>query len=174
MALVVLLKGANVGGHRVFRPSQLAKQMARFDVVNVGAAGTFIVRRPVALARLRAEFRRRLPFAAEIVIVDGADVERFVARDRFGGTPSNATTMRFVSVFARTPRAARSRFQLPRSGRWGLKILGRQGRFVFGLHRREMKAISYLGQLETIYGTPATTRQWSTFLTIARLLTPAI
>ena len=43
MALVVLLRGVNVGGHKAFQPSALAKELADFDVVNVGAAGTFVV-----------------------------------------------------------------------------------------------------------------------------------
>ena len=41
MALVVLLKGINVGGHRTFRP-----------VVNIGAAGTFVIRQPVTRTQL--------------------------------------------------------------------------------------------------------------------------
>ena len=43
--LVVLLKGVNVGGHRTFRPSVLAKALRRYDVVNIGAAGTLVVAR---------------------------------------------------------------------------------------------------------------------------------
>ena len=42
MALVVLLRGLNVGGHWSFRPSQLATQLAQLDVVNIGATGTRI------------------------------------------------------------------------------------------------------------------------------------
>jgi hypothetical protein len=60
MALVVLLKGINVGGHRIFRPSILADELKRFDVVNVGAAGTFVVRRTVSRTKLREELIRRL------------------------------------------------------------------------------------------------------------------
>jgi hypothetical protein len=41
MALVVFLRGVNVGGHKAFRPSALAGALADFDVVNVGASGTF-------------------------------------------------------------------------------------------------------------------------------------
>lgn len=40
MALVVFLKGVNVGGHRAFLPSVLARALAKYDVINVGAAGT--------------------------------------------------------------------------------------------------------------------------------------
>ena len=62
MALVVLLKGVNVGGHRTFRPSALAEQLKHLGAVNIGAAGTLVIRRPVSRARLRVEIARRLPF----------------------------------------------------------------------------------------------------------------
>jgi hypothetical protein len=68
MALVVLLRGINVGGHRTFRPTTLAGQLKHFDAVNIGAAGTFVIRRPVTRAQLRAELARRLPFDAEVMI----------------------------------------------------------------------------------------------------------
>jgi hypothetical protein len=34
----------NVGRHRRFRPAVFARELAPFDVVDVGAAGTFVVR----------------------------------------------------------------------------------------------------------------------------------
>src|SRR6185295_12228721 len=46
MAVVVFLRGVNVGGHRRLRPSVLAKELERLDVVSIGAAGTFVVRKP--------------------------------------------------------------------------------------------------------------------------------
>ena len=66
MASIVFLKGVNVGGHRTFRPSVLAKELAAYDVVNVGAAGTFVVRKPVSRANFLAELRRKLQLEAEI------------------------------------------------------------------------------------------------------------
>jgi hypothetical protein len=59
---VVLLRGVNVGGHRTFRPSALAERLKHLDAVNIGAAGTFVIRRPVSRTQLRAELARRLPF----------------------------------------------------------------------------------------------------------------
>ena len=53
MALVVLLRGVNVGGHRTLRPAVLAKELADLDVVNIGAAGTFVIRQPVTHATAR-------------------------------------------------------------------------------------------------------------------------
>ena len=55
MALVVFLRGVNVGGHKRLRPSILAKELSHYDVVNVGAAGTFVVRKPGSRAKFRAE-----------------------------------------------------------------------------------------------------------------------
>ena len=46
MALVALLRGVNIGGHRTFRPSILARELSDYDVVNVGAASTYVVRTP--------------------------------------------------------------------------------------------------------------------------------
>jgi len=34
--------------------------------------------------------------------------------------------------------------------------------FVFGMYRRHMKTISYLGEIDKLFGTPATTRNWNT------------
>ena len=48
MALVVFLRGVNVGGHKTFRPSLVANELSDFDVVNVGAAGTFVVRNRIS------------------------------------------------------------------------------------------------------------------------------
>ena len=170
MSLVVFFKGINVGGHRTFRPSVLASALKHLDVVNVGAAGTFVVRKPIARAKLRAELSRRLPFVAEIILCDGADILRLVARAPFVGQPAGEGIIRFVSVLARARPSAPTRLRLPSSGAWIVKMLGRRGRFVHGLHRREMKAIGRLVELEKIIGAPMATRQWSTMLTLARIL----
>jgi uncharacterized protein (DUF1697 family) len=171
MALVVFLKGVNVGGSRTFRPSALAKELERFDVVNVGAAGTFVIRKPVGRLKLRAELMRRLPFAADVMICNGSDVLRLAADDPFAGQPSKPDIVRFVSVLARRRQGVPPiPLNLPAAGRWCLRVLACQDRFVLGIHRREMKAIGCLGQLEKVFGAPATTRNWNTILTIARVL----
>ena len=76
MALVVFLRGVNVGGHKTFRPSILAKELSDYDVVNVGGAGTFIIREPVSRASFRTELLRKLPFEAKVVLCDGRDLTR--------------------------------------------------------------------------------------------------
>ncbi len=174
MALVVLLRGVNVGGHKTFRPSQLARDLKQFDVVNIGAAGTFVVRKSITQAQLRAELRRRLPFETEIVICTGRDVLRLAARDPFADEPARSDITRFVSVLAKRPRTAPSTpIRMPATGPWLLKVLERDGRFVLGVYRRQMKAIGYLGRIDGLFGVPATTRSWNTIGAIARALTDA-
>jgi uncharacterized protein (DUF1697 family) len=171
MALVVLLKGVNVGGHRTFRPSVLAKTLSRFDVVNVGAAGTFVVRKRVSQAKLLAEMTRRLPFEADVMICSGSDILRLASEDPFASQPCRPHIVRFVSVLAKRRRCSpQVPLNLPSDGRWCLRILALQDRFVFGVYRREMKAIKYLVQLERVFGGSVTTRNWNTILAVAQIL----
>lgn len=171
MALVVFLRGVNVGGHRTFRPTLFAGQLKHLGAVNVGAAGTFVIRRPVRQAQLRAELARTLPFDAEIVICEGREIVRLESQNPFAGLPSRPGIVRFVSVLARRPRAAPPVPMIfPSSGPWLMKVLARDGRFVFGLYRRHMKVIGYLGMLDRLFGVPATTRNWNTLTAIARML----
>lgn len=171
MALVVFLRGVNVGGHKTFRPSMLAEQLTDYDVVNVGAAGTFIVRKPISQGQLRAELLRRLPFEAEVMICNGHDLTRLASGDPFAGEPSRPDVVRFVSVLAKRPRVLPSiPLSLPPDGKWLLRILAMQNRFLFGLYRRQMKAISFLSAIDKIFGVSATTRNWNTITTIINLL----
>jgi uncharacterized protein (DUF1697 family) len=171
MALVVLLKGINVGGHRSFRPSVLAKALQKYDVVNVGAAGTLIARNQVSRRDLQAVIRRRLPFEAAVMICSGTDILRLVADDPFAGHATAPGIIQFVSLMARRrPPPPALPLDLPAEGRWCVRVLRVQDRFVLGLHRREMRAIRYLAQVGEVLGAEATTRSWSTILAVARVL----
>jgi uncharacterized protein (DUF1697 family) len=171
VALVVLLRGINVGGHRTFRPSTIAEQLKHLDAVNIGAAGTFVIRRPVTQAQLRAEMARRLPFAAKILICPGRDFVRLMSQTHFANQPARPDIVRFVSVLSQRPRSAPTTpMSFPSSGTWLMKILARENRFVFGVYRRHMKVIGYLGTLDRLFGVPVTTRNWNTITAIARVL----
>jgi uncharacterized protein (DUF1697 family) len=171
VALVVLLRGLNVGGHRSFRPAVLAEQLKHLDAVNIGAAGTLVIRRPVIRAQLRAELTRRLPFDAEIMICEGRDIVRLMSQNHFANQPVRPDIVRFVSVLSKSPRSAPSTpMTFPSTGKWLLKILARDNRFVFGVYRRHMKVISYLGTFDRLFGIPATTRNWNTITAIAKAL----
>jgi uncharacterized protein (DUF1697 family) len=171
VALIVLLRGVNVGGHRAFRPAALAAELKHLDAVNIGAAGTLVIRQPIARANLRAELTRRLPFEAQIAICHGREIGRMMSQDHFAGQPSSPDIVRFVSVLLRRPRSAPATpMRLPASGAWLLKILSRDDRFVFGVYRRHMKVIGYLGTFDRLFGVPVTTRNWNTITAIARAL----
>jgi uncharacterized protein (DUF1697 family) len=171
VALVVLLRGVNVGGHRTFRPTTLAAQLKHLDAVNIGAAGTFVIRQPVTRTQLRAELARRLPFDSEIVICQGREIVRLMAQNPFANQPARPDIVRFVSVLSRQPRSTPSMpMSVPSRSRWLLKLLTRENRFVFGLYRRHMKVISYLGTLDRLFGVPVTTRNWNTITAIAKAL----
>jgi hypothetical protein len=51
-----------------------------------------------------------------------------------------------------------------------VRVIASEGQFVFGLYRRHMKTIGYLGQVDKLYGVPATTRNWNTIIAITRIL----
>jgi len=171
VALVVLLRGVNVGGHRTFRPTALAEQLKHLDAVNIGAAGTFVIRRPVTRAQLRATLARSLPFDAAIMICDGREIVRLIAQNHFADQPVRPDIVRFVSVLSKRPRTVpRTPMSFPSGRRWLLKILARDDRFVFGVYRRHMKVIGYLGTLDRLFGVPVTTRNWNTITAIAKVL----
>ena len=171
MALVVLLRGVNVGGHRTFRPSAFAARLKHLGAVSIGAAGTFVIRRPVSRATLRAELARGLPFEAQVVICEGREIIRLMADVglRHGRVPRGA--VRFVSVLSRRPRTAPPMpMHLPSTGRWLVKFVARDGRYVLGLYRRDMRVIGYLGALDRIFGAPSTTRNWNTIAAVCKVL----
>ena len=166
-----LHRGVNVGGHRTFRPAILAEQLRHLGAINIGAAGTIVIRRPVARGQLRAELARRLPFDAEIVICQGREIVGLMSQNPFVRQPVRPDIVRFVSVLSRRPRTEPSMpLSFPSSGRWLLRILAREDRFVFGVHRRHMKAIGCLGTVDRLFGVPVTTRNWNTIAAIAEAL----
>jgi uncharacterized protein (DUF1697 family) len=171
MALIVFLRGVNVGGHRTFRPSIAARALGKYDVVNVGAAGTFVVRKPGPRAKFRAELLKKLPFETEVMLCEGRDLMRLERENPFGAEPLHPDIVRFVSILSKTGRVRPSiPITYPPRGEWLLRVIAAENRFVFGEYRRQMKAISYLGQIDKLFGVPATTRNWNTIRAIVRIL----
>jgi len=171
MALVVFFRGINVGGHRTFRPSVLAKELAVYDTVNVGAAGTLVVRKPGPRAEFLAELRRKLPFEATIAFCGGADLIALERDSPFGTEPLPADVVQFVSILSEDGhRGVSLPVTVPEAGEWLVRIIGSRNRLVYGVYRRRMKTIGYLGQIDRIFGAPATTRGWNTILSVVRIL----
>src|SRR5213079_715149 len=150
MHWVVFLRAVNVGGANRCQPAAVAKQLAKFGVVNIGAVGTLVVREDVSEATLRAAIARKLPFKCEIMICPADDIIKLVrqwtdspwraSKDPFSQQPSGPDIVRFVNVLAkrlRTPPPLP--LCLPSEDEWLLKIVAIQDRFVLGLYRRQMK-----------------------------------
>jgi uncharacterized protein (DUF1697 family) len=186
MRWVVFLRAVNVGKANRCQPALIAKQLARFGVVNIGAVGTFVVRENVSESTLRAAIAKKLPFKSEIMICPARDVIKLASKNPFARQPSGPDITRFVSVLAKPLRRAIGSdlhqtsnrnhqtfdvpLSLPSDDDWLLKIIAIQGRFVLGLYRRQMKAISYLGKIEKLLGAPATTRNWNTIEKVVKIL----
>jgi hypothetical protein len=169
VACAVFLRAVNVGKANRCQPASIAKELAKFGVVNIGAVGTFVVREDVSETALRVAIAKKLPFKCEIMICPARDIIKLASKNPFARQPSGPDITRFVSVLAkrpgicsdlhRTSAASPARtikpqtsqlpplaLSLPSDEDWLLKIIAIQDRFVLGLYRRQMKAISYLGK----------------------------
>jgi uncharacterized protein (DUF1697 family) len=171
VASVVFLRGVNVGGANRCRPALLARQLKQFDIVNIGAVGTFVVREKVAEPTLRKAIAKKLPFKCEIMIVSAKSILRLAEKDPFARQGAGPDITRFVSVLAKRPHLLPAfPLGLPSVNEWLLKIISIEDRFVVGVYRREMKAIGYLGKIEKILAAPATTRSWNTIEKVVKVL----
>jgi uncharacterized protein (DUF1697 family) len=172
MALVAFMRGVNVGGNRVFQPSQLAKELVHLGVSNVGAAGTFVITVPCGQGALRAELLRRLTFPADLMICRGIELTDLVAREPFPPESAARDLRRFVSILAKTPRTApRLPFTVPANAQWQVKVVAVSGRFVLAWWRRLGRSfVDPNGVVEKSFGVTATTRNWNTIVRIANIL----
>jgi uncharacterized protein (DUF1697 family) len=168
---VVFLRAVNVGGANRCRPAVIAKELAQFGVINIGAVGTFVVREDVSESVLRRAIANKLSFKCEIMICPARNIIRLVSDNPFAQESLGENATRFVNVLAKPVRTLPDLpLSLPSENDWLLKIVAIQNRFVLGLYRRHMKAISYLGKIERLLGVPATNRNWNTILRVAKVL----
>src|SRR6202171_1090312 len=142
MRWVVFLRAVNVGGTNRCKPALIAKQLARFDIINIGAVGTFVVRENVSESALRAAIARKLPFKCEIMICPAREIIKLSSKDPFSRQPSGPDITRFVNVLHKPLRTPPSLpLSLPSDDDWLLKIIAIQDRFVLGLYCRTMQEI---------------------------------
>jgi uncharacterized protein (DUF1697 family) len=171
MPSVVFLRAVNVGRTNRCQPAIIAKELSRFGVVNIGAVGTFVVREKVSEATLRSAIANKLSFKCEIMICPARDLVKLAGRNPFSEQPSNPTLTRFVSIAAKRLRTRLpTPLSLPAHDDWLLRVIVSEDRFVLGVYRREMKAISYLAKLEKQIGVPLTTRNWNTIERVLEIL----
>ena len=173
MALVTFLRGVNVGGHRKFQPAAVAKEMAEFGVVNIGAAGTFVAKKPVSAAAFRAALARRLPFETEIMICPASEILALAEDDPFSDPPAGQDMRKLVTVLAKKPKTLpKLPIRRPAGKEWQVDFFGIAGRFAFSFWRPGPGRLFYPNAVveETVLPIPGTTRSWSVIEAACRLL----
>lgn len=172
MPSVVFLRGVNVGGHKAFQPSALARDLADLGATSVGAAGTFVIGKTIGQATLRARLLRALPFHAEIMICSSREVLALASRDPFGDDPPAKDVKRYVTILSKRPRALPPLpIARPEGRGWQVKVIAVSGRFALSLSRRLGRTLVYPNEVvEKALGVPATTRNWSTIGAVRDIL----
>jgi len=135
----------------------LAKKL---DLVNIGAAGTFVARGAVTVAGIR----RDIPFPLDVVIRPAAEVLRLVD----AGPPKATGAQVYVSVLVAKPKLSpRLPLDVPERA-WTYRIVERRGPFVLWLRRVDARPGLDMSAVEKAFGARATTRGWPTFERIAK------
>ena len=142
MPLVIFMRAANVAGHQVFQPSIVARNLAALGVVNIGAAGTFVVRKMCTERTVRSAFRKELSFEPDLTICAADDVLSFMRTNPFEGFPTGKDYVHCVGVMAepsvRSPRLP----IIEKPGRsWQVKVTAVAGRFAVILRRRTGESV---------------------------------
>jgi uncharacterized protein (DUF1697 family) len=172
VALVVLMRAVNVGGHQKFKPAVLARELSSLGVTSLGAAGTFVVRGKATPAEVRKAFLAKLPFEPGMTILAGRDVLALVDADPFARVRAPAGARAYVSVLAGKPTAAPKLPLLrPAGDDWQVRVFALEGPFALSLARRGSGPLVYPNEVvEAAFGVPATTRNWDTLRAIATAL----
>lgn len=169
---VVFLRAANVGGNNVFRPAQLAAALAHLGVVNIGAAGTFVVRAAASAEEVRAAILARLPFSPELSVRPAHEIVELVDSRPFAGEVLSKDRRGWAAALVGPVRVSpRLPLRSPDSDAWWVRFDRVQGAFALGLWQRQPGNLLFPNQVvEKALGVPATTRFWETLEKIAKLL----
>jgi hypothetical protein len=156
MASVVFFRAVNVGSHQRFQPGALAKKLADLEVVNIGAAGTLVVKKP---------------FKPELMICRAKDVLAIADGKLLGKSPASKGVTAFVSVLQKAPGSSKGLpIDYPETGKWQVRLLACVGKFVLSW-RVDGTDLYANGVVEKHFGGAATTRNWNTMTAIHKILT---
>ncbi len=171
MPSVVFLRAVNVGGTNRCQPAQIAKELAKFGVVNIGAVGTFVVRENVSESALRAAIAKKLSFKCEIMICTAKQIVDLAKENPFNGDRGNDIDAH-VSIMAKPPaKVPALPIYVPSKDKWEIKIARAIGPAVLSLRRKVPNGRLYPNQIvEKQFGVAATTRSWNTIGRIAKIL----
>jgi uncharacterized protein (DUF1697 family) len=177
---VALLRGINVGGHKMVAMADLrdlATRLGFLDVVSLLQSGNLLLRadgRPVGLEkRLEAEARKRLSLEIDFFVRGADEWADLIARN-----PLHAEAKRdpahLVVVFMKDP-PDRRQVEALQDAIPGHEIVKADGRhaYVFypdGIGRSRLTH----GLIEKTLGTRGTARNWNTVLKLGKLVTNAV
>lgn len=106
-----------------------------------------------------------------MIFCDGRQLVRLEDDSPFGNRPPAPDVVRFVSILPKPDCCTIAiPLNLPADGPWFVRLIAAKGQFVFGVYRRHMKTIGYLGQIDKLFGAKVTTRNWNTILAVVRVL----
>jgi uncharacterized protein (DUF1697 family) len=123
MARVVFLRAVNVGGANRCQPALIAKELAKFGVVNIGAVGTFVVRKDVSESVLRAALVRKLPFKCEIMICPANELLNLAKENPFAGDRNDDIDAHVSIMRERLAKIPKLPIYAPSKNKWEIKIL---------------------------------------------------
>jgi hypothetical protein len=169
MAVVVLLRGANLGSKR-FSSKAVETELADLAAKSIGAAGTFVIKGRVAQKTLRARFVKALPFEPDLFVVEGSAVPAALEAGEALSVPSDAR--RFATLLGTPPAKKPSLpIEAPPGAAWGVRVLALNGPFALGVRRSFAVTGVYPNEVvEKAFGVRATTRDWPTLEKIAGAL----
>jgi uncharacterized protein (DUF1697 family) len=170
MRWIVFLRAANVGNNR-FQPALLAKQLAKFGVVNIGAVGTFAVREDVSETALRNVIARKLPFECDIMICPAQEIVDLVQMDPFVDERGDDVEAHVTMMAKRLASIPKLPIYAPAKDTWEVKIIRVIGTAALSVRRRVKNGRFYPNQIiEKQFGVAATTRNWNTIKKVAKIL----
>ena len=175
MARVVFLRAVNVGGTNRCQPALIAKQLARFDIVNIGAVGTFVVRENVSESTLRkiiaVQLAKAFGVKCEIMICPAKQIIDLSKENPFNGETGNDIDAHVTILAKRPATLPKLPIYAPSVDNWEIKISGVVGTAVLCLRRRVKEGRLYPNQIvEKQFSIPGTTRSWNTIEKVAKIL----
>jgi uncharacterized protein (DUF1697 family) len=172
MASVVFLRAANVGKHNRFQPSALVKELAKFDVVNIGAVGTFVVRANASEKALRVALAKKLPIKCDVMISSAREILDLVRDNPLKQERVDKDRQVFLTMMSEAPaKIPKLPIYAPEEKNWEVKIVRVAGACVLSLWRRLKDHSLYPNQvIEKKFGVATTTRNWNTIEKIALIL----
>ena len=177
---IALLRGINVGGHRLIKMAHLK---VLFEALGFGAVRTYIQSGNVIFQADEAEheqpLRQRIEqeivavfgFSVVVALRTGDELARVIMNSPFAPDALLEGERLYVALLAETPALpCVERLLASQTAPDEFHVLGRE---VYLLYRQNMRATQLTNTLlESRLGVPATTRNWRTLTTLAAMSDP--